>query len=180
MKHVSACVLFFITILNASFVADVSVRFDEGTYYFTADFTVEATPQRVMEVLTDYENIHELNPVITESDLLETSQSDITRIRTVLRDCVLFFCRTITRVEDVAQINNERLEAYLIPMMSDLRSGEAVWVLNEIPTGTTVNYEANMQPKFWIPPFIRSYVLTKKFKNRVLESIERLQKVATS
>ena len=104
----------------------------------------------------------------------------MTRIRTVLHDCILFFCRDIVRVEDVTQFGDEKLEVYLVPMMSDLRSGHAAWTLTEAPSGTTVFYEASMQPKFWVPPFIRSVVLTKKFKNRVLESIEHLQRAATS
>jgi hypothetical protein len=35
-----------------------------------------------------------------------------------------------------------------------------------------------MQPKFWIPPIIRSYVLKKKFKHRVIESVKLLQQKA--
>ena len=96
-------------------------------------------------------------------------------MKTVIKDCVLFFCKRITRVEDVSQNENKKLEAFIIPMLSDLRSGYAVWELMQNATGTTVHYEANMQPKFWIPPIVRSYVLTKKFKKRVKQSIELLQ-----
>ena len=179
MKLALPCLFIILVVINVSHAANVNVRYERGTYYFVAEFTVKAAPKRVMQVLTDYENIADLNAAIHTSELLGSPNENVTRIRTVLHDCILFFCRDITRVEDVTQYGNEKLEAYLIPMMSDLRSGYAVWTLTETSSGTTVFYEANMQPKFWIPPFIRSIVLTKKFKKRVLESGKLLQSIAT-
>lgn len=179
MKLALPCLLIFSVVINVSHAANVNVRYEKGTYYFVAEFAIDAAPKRVMQVLTDYEKIADLNTAIHTSELLGSPNENVTRIRTVLHDCILFFCRDITRVEDVTQHGDEKLEAYLIPMMSDLRSGYAVWTLTETPSGTTVFYEASIQPKFWIPPFIRSVILTKKFKNRVLESVENLQRVAT-
>jgi len=179
MKFALPCLLIFLVVINVSQAVNVNVRYEKGTYHFVAEFTVEAAPKRVMQVLTDYENIADLNAAIHTSELLDSPNENVTRIRTILHDCILFFCRYITRVEDVTQFGDEKLEAYLVPMMSDLRSGYAVWTLTETPSGTTVFYEANIQPKFWAPPFIRSIVLTKKFKKRILESVERLQNIAT-
>ena len=180
MKFVGCVLLFWLSVGALSYAADVSVRYEEKTYYLTAEFDVDATPSRVMEVLTDFENIADLNPAIIVSELQDAPQDNLLRVRTVVQDCILFFCKKITRVEDVIQYGNEKLEAFLIPMLSDLHSGYAVWVLSRNPYGTTVNYNADMQPKFWIPPVIRSYVLTKKFKKRVTETVERLQTVAKS
>ncbi len=160
------------------YAAEVSVRYEDKTYHLSANFEVEATPERVMEVLTDFENIADLNPAIIESELQPSPIKDSIRVRTLVKDCVLFFCKSITRVEDIDQTKNEKLEAFIVPMLSDLRSGTAVWVLSQHPIGTSVQYQASMQPKFWIPPVIRSYVLTKKFKKRVVESVELLQQKA--
>lgn len=178
MKLTSLCIFLSLVIVNIAYASTISVVFDGGTYRFSAEFNVDASPKRIMNVLTDYEKIKDLNPIIISSELLPSPRTNITRIRTVLHDCVVFFCRNIVRVEDVSKHGYERLEAYIVPMMSDLRSGEAIWTLSESSIGTTVYYEANMQPKFWVPPFIRSFVLTRKFKQRVLESVERLKKEA--
>ena len=167
--------------LNVCFVAnasEVNVRYANDTYYFFAKFDVEASPTRVMKILNDYENIAELNPAIHTSERLVSSDNTRIRIRTVVHDCILFFCKNIVRVEDVRQHGNTKLEAFLIPMLSDLQSGYAVWELQRNPFGTTVVYNADMQPKFWVPPIIRSYVLTKKFRSRVTETVSRLQEVA--
>jgi hypothetical protein len=66
----------------------------------------------------------------------------------------------------------------VLPLLSDLRSGYAVWVLTQNLSGTMVRYDASMQPKFWVPPIIRTYVLEKKFKRRVIESVELVQQKA--
>lgn len=177
MKFACCVLLLWLNVCAISQAAEVSVRYAQGTYYLTAEFEVDAPPARVMAVLNDYENIADLNPAIIVSERLESPDRTMTRIRTVVHDCILFFCKDITRVEDVLQHKNAKLEAFLIPMLSDLRSGYAVWELTEYPFGTTVKYDARMQPKFWVPPIIRSRVLTKKFKRRVLETVERLQAV---
>ena len=178
MKIVCYALLVWLGVATSVYPADVGVRYDEGTYYLTAEFDVEASPARVMAVLNDYENIADLNPAIIVSEVLDSPDPNTLRVRTVVHDCILFFCKDITRVEDVQQEQNEKLEAFLIPILSDIRSGYAVWVLSQNPLGTTVKYDANMQPKFWVPPIIRSYVLTRKFKKRVTETVQRLQVVA--
>ncbi len=175
MKYLGYALLFWLNVWLHTYAADVSVRYEDKTYHLSADFDIEATPERVMEVLTDFENIADLNPAIIESELQPSPIKDSIRVRTVVKDCILFFCKSITRVEDIDQIKNEKLEAFIVPMLSDLHSGSAVWLLGQHPVGTTVKYEASMQPKFWIPPIIRSYVLKKKFKHRVIESVELLQ-----
>lgn len=178
MKTACCVLLLWLNVVVIVHAEEVNVLYDKGTYYLTAEFDVEASPARVMQVLNDYENISDLNPAITVSELLESPDNSTIRIRTVVHDCILFFCKDITRVEDVQQEGNEKLEAFLIPMLSDLRSGYASWALTENSLGTTVKYEANMQPKFWVPPIIRSVVLTKKFKKRVTETVKRVQTVA--
>ncbi len=170
--------LFWLNACVSAYAAEVSVRYENKTYHLRAAFEVEAAPARVMQVLTDFENIADLNPAIIESALQSSPKEDRLRVRTVIKDCVLFFCKRIVRVEDIVQVENERLEAFVLPFLSDLRSGYAMWVLTKHPSGTTVRYEASMQPKFWIPPIVRSYVLTKKFKKRVVESVELLQQKA--
>lgn len=158
--------------------AEVNVYYEDGSYFFYAKFEVEAPPERVMNVLMDYENLADLNPAIQTSEKLNSPDSSMIRVRTVVHDCILFFCKNIVRVEDVLQHENKKLEAFLIPMLSDLRSGYAAWELQQNTFSTTVTYNADMQPKFWAPPFIRSYVLTKKFKRRVLETVSRIQEIA--
>ncbi len=173
------CVLLFgLNVCVVTHAVEVNVRYADKTYFLSAEFTVEAAPARVMEILTDFKNISDLNPSIIESEIQDSSIADSLRVRTVVHDCILFFCKSITRVEDITQFENSKLEAFILPLLSDLRSGYAVWGLTQHSLDTVVKYDASMQPKFWIPPIIRSYVLKKKFKQRVIESVKLLQQKA--
>ena len=178
MKSVFCVLLFWLSVGVMSHAAEVNVRYESKIYYLNAEFNVEATPARVMEALTDFENISDLNPAIIGSELQPSTKQNSLRVKTVIKDCILFFCKSIIRVEDITQIGNEKLEALVLPLLSDLRFGYAVWVLTQNPSGTMVKYDANVRPKFWIPPIVRSYLLKKKFKQRVIESVELLQQKA--
>ena len=178
MKYTTCVLLLWLNICVDSHAAEANVRYEGKTYFLSAEFNVDAAPARVMEVLTDFENIADLNPAIIESEIQGSSKADSVRVRTVVQDCILFFCKSITRVEDITRSKNEKLEAIVLPLLSDLRSGYAEWVLTQHMSDTIVKYDASMQPKFWIPPIIRSYVLKKKFEQRIFESVKLLQQKA--
>jgi hypothetical protein len=179
MKIASFVLFLWLSGLNVH-AADVSVTYDQGVYHLNAEFEVKASPARVMSVITDYKNITKLSPAVVNIEILASTDSTTTRIRTVVHDCILFFCRDIARVEDMKQDGDKKLEAFLLPMLSDLKSGYSLWELSENTAGTHVKYTGDMQPKFWVPPIIRSYVLTKKFKQRVEESAQLLQALSTA
>ena len=96
MKITSYVLLAWLSSVAIVHAEEVSVRYDKGTYFLTAEFYVEASPARVMEVLTDYENITDLNSTINVSELLEFPDNSMIRIRTVVHDCILFFCKDIS------------------------------------------------------------------------------------
>jgi len=131
MKCIICVLLFWLNVCVGSHATEVNVRYEDNTYFLSAEFNVEATPACVMEVLTDFENIADLNPAIIESEVQDSSKVDSLRVRTVVQDCILFFCKSITRIEDITRSENEKLEAVVLPLLSDLRSGYAEWVLTQ-------------------------------------------------
>jgi len=180
MKNV-LCVLFLWLGANSLLCAeDISAKYIDGTYHLEATFTVEASAETVIDVLTDYENIGQLHKTIIESEVLERSSDDSSRIRTVVKDCAVFFCKKITRVENVKKVGVSSLEAEVVPFLSDLRSGHTHWQFLEHGKVTEVIYQATMQPKFWIPPIIRSKTVTKKFKKRITELVSNLKMIASA
>jgi hypothetical protein len=171
---------------------EITAEYKEGVYHLTANFIVETSAEKVVAALTDYENITKLHPAIIESEILEnntggnnaasTSKAEIhkVKIRTIVKDCALFFCKKITRVENITQRAFDSIDAEVVPFLSDLRSGQTSWKFVRVGNHTEVSYQATMQPKFWIPPVIRSRTVTKKFAKRIAEIVQRLQTIAPS
>jgi len=175
MKKLLCVILLWCSASSGVFSAQQSAKFENDVYILNASFEVEASIEDIIHLLTDFENITQLHPSIIESELLPSLADDKTRIRTVVKDCVLFFCKEIVRVENVIQYGNESLVAEVVPFLSDLRSGQTHWNFQRQGKVTTVMYQSTMQPKFWIPPIIRSRTVTKKLENRIMEMIMRIQ-----
>ncbi len=181
MKLILCAAFIWINVCCILHAEEITAEYKQGIYYLNASFIVEASPESVVAALTDYENISQLHPSIIESEILETTSSRISaRIRTVVKDCAIFFCKKITRVENITQSGFESLDAEVVPFLSDLRSGHTSWKFVGVDNHTEVTYQATMQPKFWIPPLIRSHTVTKKFKKRISEIVQRLQMLAPS
>jgi Polyketide cyclase / dehydrase and lipid transport. len=175
MKKLLCVILLWCNASSSVFSAEQSAKFENDVYYLNATFEVESNVEDIVRLLTDFENIAQLHPSIIESELLPSLSEDKSRIRTVVKDCVLFFCKEIVRVENVFQQSNESLEAEVVPFLSDFRSGYTKWDFQQQGKLTTVMYQATMQPKFWIPPIIRSHTVTKKLETRIMEMIKRIQ-----
>jgi len=175
MNKLACVLLLWCNASGALFAAEQFAKYEEGSYYLDAKFTVEASAEEVISLLTDYENIAQLHPSIVESEILDTSKEDRTKIRTVVKDCVIFFCKEVVRVENVSQDGLTSIAAEVVPFLSDLRSGHTDWTFMQQGDVTTVTYQSSMQPKFWIPPFIRSHTVTKKLEKRIMEMVMRIQ-----
>ena len=146
-----------------------------GTYHVTMVMGVHAPLGYVRAVLTDFEHIYRLNPSITESEILPSPLPGVTRVRTRVRGCILFFCKEIERVEDVRTLETGDLQAEIVPELSDIRSGMAKWKTRKTGDDTQVTYTGYMEPDFFVPPIIGSYFLKQGFGREIKISFERLE-----
>lgn len=176
MKYLICVALLCLVTQGVVQATEVSVVYKEGTYYINALFEVTTSPEKLVNVLTDYENITQFHPSVLESEILSANERS-TRLRTVVKDCVFIFCKKIIRVENIRQDGFKSLEAEVLPMLSDLRMGQTKWEFIQRGEDTAVSYKSSMQPKFWIPPFIRSHTVTNKLEHRITEIIKTLQTV---
>ena len=85
-------------------------------------------------------------------------------MRTRIRFCAAFFCRTIERVENVLHRPGELL-ATVIPERSELRSGVTRTAWRAEGSGTLVTYEAEFVPDFWVPDIIARRYATRALRD---------------
>ena len=157
---------------------DLAVSDVNGVYSIRVDMVVHAAPENVYDVLTDYANIHRLNPSITESELLAVSTDGVARVRTRIEDCVLVFCVDIVKVESVREVYAGHLSAETEPQASDFDYGRAEWWILQLGDYSRVVFEASMQPGFSLPPVIGPYVMKRKLRAEVLASFRNLECIA--
>ncbi len=166
--------------LMAAELISLDVDQEAGTYTVRLAMELDVTAEHVQQVLTSYRQIHRINPSITESRVLTSPGDGVVRVFTRMESCVLFFCVGFTRVEDVSRSASGDLIAVIVPEQSDFKTGTAMWQITERGEHTLLVYEASMQPGFFIPPIIGSYIVKEKLKNELLTSISRIECCASS
>ena len=146
----------------------VEVQREAGNvYHFSMRFVANAAPYPVFAIITNYDQLPELNPLIKSSRLLPSNSSGIDRVELITEGCILFFCKKVRRVEDVSIDKHLNITTVVVPSLSDFKSGDTRWTF--IPEGnkTIVHYTASMQPSFWLPPFVGPYALKKQIRSQL-------------
>lgn len=169
MKIGLCALLFFAhTAFAEQHAVTVEVSREEGNAYnFRLQFTARAPVLQVLALLTDFNQLTRLNPLIVSSRVLPKELSNIHRVEIVTRGCMLFFCKKITRVEDVRIVSDRRIESAIVPSLSDFKSGDTLWTFFPRGKHTIVNYQATMVPDFWLPPFVGPLTLKKQIRNQL-------------
>ena len=179
MKY-GLCALVLLAHITFADAQEISVEVDRkkgNVYEFQLRFVAQAPSPYVLALLTDYNQLTRLNPLIISSKVLPESIADIERVEIITRGCMWIFCKTIRRVEDVKVVNNLRIESNIIPSMSDFKSGDTLWMLTPNGRQTVVTYQANMVPDFWLPPFIGPRSLKKQLRIQLERTARRVNQL---
>ncbi|MEN8108910.1 MAG: hypothetical protein ABFS22_13015 [Pseudomonadota bacterium] len=159
--------------LAAAELIKLGVEHEHGIYTVRLEMELDVAADHVQRVLTNYDQLHRLNPSIVESRLLSSPDDEVVRVFTRMKSCVLFFCSGFTRVEDVYRSASGDLLAVIVPGQSDFKAGTARWHITARGDRTLLVYEANMQPDFFIPPLIGSYLVKDVLRDKLLVSFNR-------
>ena len=139
---------------HAAEVEHLETTHEAGVYTLEMTVLLAAPRDAVFGVLTDYERLSTINPAIKVSEVLASDEPGVSRVRTVIRRCVLFYCPRLERVEDVAVLADGTLEAVLVSELSDFEEGRATWAFEGLDDITRIVYRARFDPDFWVPPLI--------------------------
>ena len=159
MTGARACIVLFSLAASAAAVEldELDVAKDGDVYLVRMSFDIASPPEKVVEVLTDFDNPYRLNPDVVEREII-SNQDGITRVRTKLRSCFLFFCKDLKLMQDVKSNSSEVL-AVIVPEQSDFRSGTWRWTINHIDDDTSyVSLQASMEPDVPVPPLFRRFL----------------------
>lgn len=152
----------------------------EGPAYvlrIEAEFT--APPGRLMAILTDYDRIHELHPRILQSRSLGHIDAVTEEVYTRFEGCVLFFCRSLDRVEHIRVVGHS-LFAEDVPGRGSFTEGRTVWRLAAEGKGTRLHYFARFVPAFWVAPLIGPGVLARSVERMTIETMAAVDRRAVA
>ena len=151
----------------------VKVRFDQGHYKVNFNAHIKAPPDRVFQLLVDFNRLHRLSKSIRYSELIKMHKDGRAQVRVKMRGCFLFFCRNATKVEDVAICGNSDITMTIIPELSDFKYGQSRWQVIPHVDGTHLIYTADMVPRFRGRFFIK-----RQLRKSAKETVQQLQRLA--
>lgn len=167
-----------ITPIVAAEVVNVDVVHERGVYHVTIDALLDAPPDAVFAVLTDYPRWAEVNDLIKESVVLEGDDPSRQLVRTVAEGCVLGFCKRFAQVQWMHASDDWHIRAEVVPELSDLRAGWANTKLSESAGSTLFQYTMMLEPDFWIPPLIGPMMIKRKLRKQAIETAEAVELAA--
>ena len=176
LKRLLAAVLgLFSLTVNASQLVRLEVDQHANVYSVYVVMELDAAAEKVRAILTDYAHLDRLNASITASEITAAKDDGTVRVLTRFRNCVVFFCMTVQRVEDITEDRQGRILVALVPDASSFRSGQASWEVTSIGPGSRVIHRATLEPDFWLPPWIGTAILKATLRREIQASFENLE-----
>jgi hypothetical protein len=157
------------------FAADIlktNVDHEDGRYRVSFEVRIDADGAVVRRLLTDFARFNRLSEGIIESEVLQTYADGKQRVRIVMRACVLFMCRTVTKTANIEIRDSGDVLSMADPAESDFRLAEEHWQILPADSGTLLRYQAELVPSFSVPPLIGPW-LVKYHIRRELETVCR-------
>lgn len=156
----------------------LAVNDKQGVYQLALEAILNAPADDVRHIITDYAHIYRIDPSIVESRIMSAPNAPVTRVRTLINDCVLFVCRSILRVEDVREVGDNDIYSVVVPRLSNVLSGTEHWQIHPIGEKTRINYNSTLQPDFYVPPLIGSPIVEDKIRAETLTCFNNIERLA--
>lgn len=143
---------------------------DGEAYLLRIEASFEAPPAQLLQVLTDYDGIHELHHRMVESRSLGTVGPSTEEVFTRFEGCVLMFCRAVSRVEHI-RLEGYTLHATDVPRRGSFSEGETVWRFTSEADGARLHYQTRVVPAFSVTPVVGPIMLARALEQMTLETM---------
>ena len=170
--------LFGAMTVTAGEIQRAEVRHKDGVYTLDLSVVLASRFDPVYVIITDYDQLHRISEVLVETALLSEAGAEVKRRRLVTRICILIFCFTAKMVEDVWEVDNSIITK-IIPEQSDYKFGKTMWRVDPVDDEhSRIQLYSELEPDFWIPPFIGPYLMKRKMMSEAKKTIIRIEELA--
>lgn len=104
-----------------------------------------APPRRVLTRLTDYSFLAANHSMITRASIVARQSPGRFTVRIEAEPCFLFFCRTVTRIEEVRVAPN-KIETIIRPESDGVEGGRTLWLVGRVNGRTRIEVFNEVRP----------------------------------
>jgi hypothetical protein len=176
---VSMSVCYASATLSATLRA-VDVSRDQDRYRVVADTYLDAPPEAVYKVLLDFngDRYQRISEIYKESSYLPPDADGTPLVYTRVEGCLLRYCRSMRRVERLEVVTPEFIRSRTVPERSDFKYSLSEWTFAAEGRGTRVTYMMEMEPSFWLPPFVGPWFLKRTLLRGAPSAIDQIEHLA--
>jgi hypothetical protein len=156
----------------------IEVTRKHGVYLLQAETYLAATPESIYGVLLDYEHFNRISRIYKEHRYLDPLPDGTPMIYTRMEGCLLFYCKSMRRVERMQFEEAAYIRTDALPEQSDFKSSYSEWTLEPEFDGTRMFYTLEMEPDFWVPPVIGPWLLQRTLEQGGGRAIDRIERLA--
>lgn len=147
----------------------------DGHYSVQARMRLAVSAATAFRAATDYDRLPDFNP-----DILRSERQPDRRLRSSVRLCAAFVCKTVDQVMRYRENAPETLDMTVVPGAGDLKSGSAHWRFEpEGPQVTRLSFSADIEPAFWVPPLIGPYLIARELRRQAQVTAGAIEKLAS-
>jgi len=181
LRYLSYIALLLLAAIHPARAADVlalDVDEDQGRYTVSFDAVVKAPIAVIYPVMLTPARWPQLSGLIADARVLADLPGGRRKISMTFHDCVLIFCKTFRKVEELSTAGDGRIDTVAIPAQSDFSYASEHWHITADGNNTRIRYRAEMAPSFFVPPLIGPYILKTKMRSLLIHTAENLELLA--
>ena len=167
--------------LWAATIETLDVTRKQARYALAANAHLDATPESIYAVLTDYDDnaFGRISSVYKESRYLDPAPDGTPIVFTRMEGCVLFYCMTLRRTERLETVEPRLIKSVTLPEQSNFKYSISEWVLEPDGVGgTNMVYKLEMEPDFRVPPVIGPWYLKRTLSQGGVRAVMRIERLA--
>jgi hypothetical protein len=165
----------------AATIDELDVIKQRGRYSLEANARLDATPESIYAVLTDFDDnaYARISRAYKESRYLDEPAADGTPlVYTRMEGCMLWHCMTLERTERLETDAPRWIKSTALPEGSNFKHATSEWVLEPDGDGTVMSYKVELEPDFFVPPLIGPWYLKRTLSQGGLRAVTRIERLA--
>ena len=158
----------------------VDVSRHQERYRVVADTHLDASPEAIYKVLMDFDDdrYQRISDIYKESSYLPPDSDGTPLVYTRVEGCLMRYCRSMRRVERLEVVTPQFIRSRTVPERSDFKYSLSEWTFDREGEGTRVTYVMEMEPDFWLPPFVGPWFLRRTLMQGAPDAIEQIELLA--
>jgi hypothetical protein len=168
------------TLAAAATIDDLDVERERGRYLLEAEARLEATPESIYAVLTDFDDnrYSRISRAYKESRYLDPAADGTPVVYTRMEGCALWHCMSLERTERLETDAPHWIKSTTLPEGSNFKYSTSEWTLERDGENTRMTYKLEMEPDFFVPPVVGPWYLKRTLSQGGLRAVARIERLA--